>query len=159
MISRLPLFVISLGILAAIVGPLLWLGNLEPSTNETTLQCLDCSESDVIRVIDGDTLNTSDGRIRLYGVDAPEEGERCAPESSDRLRELAGSSVRLQKGPRERDSFERLLAYLYTEDGNSIDEMLIKEGLATAWTEDGQHRNFLVALEREARNNRTGCLW
>ena len=126
---------------------------------DTSLRCLDCAEEQVIRVIDGDTLDTTRGRIRLFGVDTQERGERCASKATDRLRELAGKTVRLEDGPRATDSFDRLLAYVYTKDGISIDETLILEGLATAWTRDGQHRDLLVNLEREARTQETGCLW
>ena len=128
-------------------------------TVETSLRCADCAEVQVIRVIDGDTLDTTRGRVRLFGVDTPERGERCASEATDRLEELAGDSVRLEDGPRNTDQFGRLLAYVYTADGVSIDETLIREGLATAWTQDGQHRDHLVALENDARRKYAGCLW
>ncbi len=44
---------------------------------------------------------------------------------------------------------------MYAEDGISIDEALIREGLATAWTRDGQHRAYLVDLERAGAG--AGC--
>ena len=128
-------------------------------TRETILRCIDCAEVRVIRVIDGDTLHTARGRLRLFGVDTPERGKRCASEATDRLRELAGGSVRLEDGPRLTGGGGRLLAYVYTQDGLSIDEILIREGLAIAWTEDGQHRDFLVGMEGEARREYSGCLW
>ena len=111
----------------------------------------------MVRIIDGDTLDTSRGRLRLFGVDASER-ERCAPEATDRPRELASEMVRLEDGPRLTDRYGRILAYVYTADGVSIDEALIREGLATAWTR-GQHRDLLVWLEREARRQGAGCLW
>ncbi len=91
-------------------------------------------------------------------VDTPERGQRCATEATERLRELAGSTVRLEDGPRLTDTYGRTLAYVYTVDGISIDAALIREGLA-AWTRDGQHRDMLVELEREAQMARAGCLW
>ena len=36
---------------------------------------------------------------------------------------------------------------------------MIREGLAEAWTRDGQHRDVLVGLEESVRQNRAGCLW
>ena len=125
----------------------------------TTLQCGNCREAQVLKVIDGDTLDTDLGRIRLFGVQSPEFGQRCASEATERLQELAGDSVRLQSGPRLTDESGRPLAYLYTKGGNSIDETLIREGLAEAWVIDGQHRDHLFGLEREARTNKVGCLW
>jgi len=62
------------------------------------------------------------------------------------MRELAGDTVRLGDGPRLTDTYGRTLAYVYTVGGISIDAALIREGLATAWTRDGQHRDRLVEL-------------
>ena len=129
------------------------------TATEASPKCVDCAENQVIRVIDGDTLDTTRGRVRLFGVNTPERGDRCASEATDRLQELAGDSVRLEDGPRLTDQFGRLLAYVYTADGVSIDETLIREGMATAWTRDGQHRDYLVELENDARRNYAGCLW
>ena len=123
-----------------------------PDAVDTSLRCADCREVRVIRVIDGDTLDTSVGTVRLFGVDTPESGQRCAKEATERLRELADDVVRLEDGPRLTDPFGRKLAYVYAQDGISIDAVLISEGLATAWTRDGQHRDYLVGLEQEARS-------
>ncbi len=73
-------------------------------------------------------------------------------------RQLASSTVRLEDGPRLQGDFGRRLAYLYTADGLSIDVLMIGEGLAEAWTLDGQHRDTLVALGESARQNGAGCL-
>jgi len=123
------------------------------------LTCTDCTIMEVSRVIDGDTLVSGTERIRLYGIDAPEVGQRCASGATQRLRELAGNEVRVETGPRLRDAFGRQLAYIYTAQGESIDALLIIEGYAVAWERDGQHRDFLVELEREARLDGGGCLW
>jgi micrococcal nuclease len=113
----------------------------------------------VARVIDGDTFDTTHGRVRLYGVDTPELGEECFYEATERFAELAGESVRIELGPRRVDSFGRVLAYIYTEAGDSVDEILVQEGLALAWTGDGQHRDVLMAAESDARRQGVGCLW
>ena len=123
------------------------------------LRCPDCQLVSVSRIIDGDTLVTSVGRVRLYGIDAPEVGERCSGDATEELRRLAGNGVRVEDGPRLIDAFGRRLAYLYRMDGQSIDAALISGGYAVAWTRDGQHVERLMALESEARGARTGCLW
>ncbi len=125
----------------------------------TALCCQECQAVAVTGVIDGDTFDSSQGRVRLYGVDTPERGERCYDEAARRLRQLAGAQVRVESGPRARDPNGRLLYYVYTSSGESIDETLLREGLAVAWTSDGQHRDFLVRLEQEARQSGAGCLW
>ena len=55
--------------------------------------------------------------------------------------------------------YGRQLFYLYTESGESIDEMLVREGFGVAWTSDGQHRDIIVEAERQAKSADTGCLW
>ena len=92
---------------------------------------------------------TAHQSVRLFGVDTPERGEKCYGEATDRLRELAGGEVRVELGPRSRDRYGRLLYYVYTQDGDSIDEILVSEGLAKAWTRDGQHRDLLLSLDRK----------
>jgi micrococcal nuclease len=129
------------------------------SAPDTGLSCPDCRVIQVERVIDGDTFDSRQGRVRLYGVNTPERGKECFTEATERLEELAGDSVRVEEGPRTEDGYDRLLYYTYTEDGRSIDELLVREGLALAWTEDGQHRDLLIAVEAKARSEGSGCLW
>ena len=43
----------------------------------TELRCPDCPTLEVSRVIDGDTFDSPAGRVRLFGVDTPERGQRC----------------------------------------------------------------------------------
>ncbi len=130
-----------------------------PAEEQTMLRCIDCRTMSVQRVIDGDTFDTPSSRVRLFGVDTPERGKACFKEATNRLRSLVGSQVRVESGPRAQDRGGRLLLYVYTESGNSIDEILIREGLAVAWTRDGQHRDILVSLAKEAQTMGTGCIW
>jgi micrococcal nuclease len=119
--------------------------------------------AEVLRIIDGDTIQVRiDGeteRVRYYGIDTPEEGDDCYDEASDRNEALAGEVVLLLPDARDRDAFDRLLRYVFTAGGESIDARLIAEGLARAWTDDGTYRDQLVALEGEARAEGVGCLW
>ena len=126
---------------------------------ETELCCPDCDTLAVTRIIDGDTFESDRGRIRLFGIDTPELGQLCSREATVRLQQLSDNTVRVEPGPRSRDTYGRRLFYVYTESGESIDERLVREGLARAWSQDGQHRDLLVRLERAARQDSTGCLW
>ena len=134
------------------------LGRVGDQECRTVLCCEECPALRVSRVIDGDTFDSSAGRVRLFGVDTPERNERCYTEASRRLSRLAGTEVRVEAGPRTGDG-NRLLFYVYTKNGESIEERLVQEGLAQAWTRDGQHRDFLVGLEQSTRLSGTGCLW
>ncbi len=117
----------------------------------------------VLEVIDGDTINVRIGgreeRVRYYGVDTPERGERCFAEATGRNEALAGGRVLLLPDARERDDFGRLLRYVFTEEGVSLEARLIAEGLGVAWREGGAYRDELVALEAEVRAASAGCLW
>jgi len=97
--------------------------------------------------------------VRIAGIDAPEQGQACFAAATERLRELANSRVRVEPGPEKRDPYGRSLYYVYGLGGDSIDAIMIREGLATAWRKSGQHVETLRALEQTARDQRTGCLW
>ena len=116
----------------------------------------------VERVIDGDTLVVSSAgtslRVRVFGVAAPEVGQRCGSEATARLRALAGDEVRLATDRRQQDAFGRELRYLFTPTGRSIDAALIAEGAAAAWKDDGRFRDTLRTIEAEARRGHVGCL-
>ena len=130
------------------------------TATRVTLRCPDCEPIyKVSKIIDGDTFDISIGRVRIYGVDTPERGEACYDEATQRLVQLAENGVRVELGPRPIDPFGRSLFYVYTQDGRSIDEILIAEGLAEAVVRDGQYRDYLVSTERQAKAGGVGCLW
>ena len=132
---------------------------LDVSNCSTTICCSDCMEISVDRIIDGDTFQSANARIMLFGVDTPERGDQCFNEATERFKELAGDTVRMEFGPRQQDRYGRILYQVYNENGESIDEMLVREGLALAWTRDGQHWDVLVAAEEGARRGQRCCLW
>jgi micrococcal nuclease len=123
----------------------------------------DLTAASVTRIIDGDTLDVRvddrEERVRIFGIDTPERGDRCFSEAAQALESMAGASVLLRADARERDRGGRLLRYVYTSDGVSIDASMINAGMALAWTQDGALRDPLVALEAQARDLRRGCLW
>jgi micrococcal nuclease len=126
---------------------------------QTSISCPECQLVEVNRVIDGDTIDTSIGRLRFFGVDTPERGEECFTEATEFTRLLVGNQVRLENGSRLEDTYGRRLAYVFDRSGNSIDVQLIAGGFGVAWTRDGQHKDLLVGLEESAKSNRAGCLW
>lgn len=91
--------------------------------------------ADLIRVIDGDTVEVAGERIRLVEPDAPEIAKpRCNSElakgllASGRLRQLLKGQVRIERSGRT-DRYGRALASLLVPNGNVAD-ILIREGLA-----------------------------
>jgi endonuclease YncB( thermonuclease family) len=118
---------------------------------------------DVERIIDGDTLDVRAAgtglRVRVFGIDTPERGERCYTEATEQLGKLAGRSVRLVADARQQDSGGRELRYVFTPEGRSVDAALLDAGLAQAWREDGKLRDALVGIEANAKAAHRGCLW
>ena len=117
----------------------------------------------VEEVIDGDTLDVRAAdttlRIRVFGINTTERGDRCYSEGRAALQALARSEVRLLRDARLQDSGGRELRYLFTPGGKSIDAEMVGSGLAHAWRDDGAYREVLTAAEDEARASRRGCLW
>jgi micrococcal nuclease len=101
----------------------------------------------VTKVTDGDTLHISmDGRdetVRLIGINTPETVDPRRPvecfgkEASARMKEIAGGKiVRLEYDDSQslRDTYDRLLAYVYLEDGQMINRKMVAEGYAYEYT-------------------------
>jgi micrococcal nuclease len=131
---------------------------LPPNTN-----LADLKEARVIQVIDGDTINVDlEGklaRIRYFGINTPERGDRCYREATDRNETLIGSRVLLLPDARDQDGNGRLLRYVFLSDGTSVDATLVAEGFAQAWREDGRYKDQLLSIEDQARDASRGCLW
>jgi len=89
-------------------------------------------------VIDGDTIDVATvGRVRLLGIDAPEIGrvfDTAAPfaqEAKDRLTALVLHRwVTLESDGQPLDVYSRHLAYVMTGDGQFVNAMIVREGLA-----------------------------
>jgi micrococcal nuclease len=134
--------------------------------DHTTVFCTDparLERATLVRVVDGDTIvvdiDSVEERVRFFGIDAPERGEDCFDEATERVDELLDDHVLLLPDVRDRDRFDRLLRYVYTPDGLSLDAVLVAEGLAEAWRRDGDLRDAIVALEEMAVRAGEGCLW
>ncbi|MFQ5878763.1 MAG: thermonuclease family protein [Dehalococcoidia bacterium] len=119
----------------------------------------------VVAVVDGDTIEVllpgerKSATVRYYGINARERGQRCYQEATRRNQELVGEAVLLLPDARDKDRHGRLLRYVFGEDGTSIDSLLVAEGLAEAWREDGSFRAELIEIEEAARALELGCLW
>lgn len=124
----------------------------------------------VERVVDGDTVNLTDGtRVRMVGIDAPELGRRGNPDDPyardahqhlSTLLELGGHEIGLMVGEPERDRYGRLLAVAYTGRHGDLAAHLVRNGLAlvTAIPPLTDAWSCQREAERHARNARLG-LW
>ena len=125
-------------------------------------------ETVVERVVDGDTIVISGGeRVRMIGINTPEsvkeagEVEYFGIEASNFTKnKLGGKRVYLEKDVSNRDDYDRLLRYIYLEDGTFYNELIVKEGYAFAGTypPDVKYNEILHEAETYARKNNLG-LW
>lgn len=120
-------------------------------------------------VIDGDTFDLTDGRrIRMLGINAPEEGfgdkprEAHAAESTTWLRRrIEGHRVRLRIDSAKPDRYQRTLAWVYDLDGELLNAQMLREGQARLLDDFGLPLDLepvLRAAESDARILRLG-LW
>jgi micrococcal nuclease len=127
----------------------------------------------VTHIIDGDTIIVRmggvDEKVRLLGIDTPEVDESRGPvecygkEASEKTTSLLeGQSVYLETDPTQakRDSYDRLLAYVYTSDSTLINKILVEGGYAREYTYDEPYlfQADFKAAEKSARTKEQG-LW
>lgn len=91
-------------------------------------------------VIDGDTLELSDGRrVRLIGINTPELGRNGQPSEpyAQRARaalerQVAQPGLRLLVGEQPRDHYGRTLGHLFDAQGVNVEAQLLREGMGFA---------------------------
>ena len=114
------------------------------------------------RVVDGDTMEISGQRIRLYGIDTPEAKQTCqregvtwlcGAEATKTLKELIGSSdVSCTK--RDQDRYGRIVAVCHTK-GRDLNAAMVLSGMAVAYR---KYSTDYVVQEARAKAARRG-LW
>ena len=113
----------------------------------------------IARVMDGDTVELANGkRIRLLGIDAPEKGKFFYYSSKNKLEELIeGKRVSLEKDVTNKDSFGRLLRYIFIDDV-FVNEEMVRSGYATVYivNPDTKYSDRLLEAEDEARTSKSG---
>lgn len=122
----------------------------------------------VKRVVDGDTIELTDGRkLRYIGIDTPETVDPNRPsgcfgkEASNKNKELVeNKEIELEKDVSETDKFGRLLRYVYLTDTEMVNEKMVRDGYAFARTypPDVKYQEKLRQAEADARTNNRG-LW
>lgn len=128
---------------------------------------------EVEKVTDGDTIQViMDGtleRVRLIGINTPEtvdprrEVQCFGKEATERMKDLVdGRLVKLEFDESQgmRDSYDRLLAYVYLEDGQMVNRKMVAEGYAYEYTylTPYKYRDEFRELQMLAQNTGRG-LW
>jgi micrococcal nuclease len=129
----------------------------------------------ITKVIDGDTVETEDGKkVRYIGIDTPETKHpqkkigcygREASEANRRL--VLDKYVRLEKDVSETDRYGRLLRYVTVFDtpeatgsGLFVNEHLVRQGYAyvSTYAPDVRHADLFLQAQSEAQRGNRG-LW
>ncbi len=111
----------------------------------------------VLRAVDGDTLELANKeRVRMLGVNTPEEGEFNAEADFIFTKQLENKIILLERF--EKDQYGRTLGYVFYE-GVLFNEELLKNGLAHfySYSED-KYTPQLKKAEDFARENNLG-IW
>jgi endonuclease YncB( thermonuclease family) len=162
---------------------ILWFGTLSSASSAKDIAARDTDEflrslgldreyHKCIAVADGDTL-TLEGleTVRFIGVDTPEKNHPLLPvqfmskEASAFTEKIClGKKIRLEYDSYDKDkrgNYGRVLGYVYLEDGTFLQEELIKNGYAIAYTKyplDAGRKARFLAWEQAAKTRRVG-LW
>ena len=115
------------------------------------------------RIIDGDTIEITNERIRLHGIDAPESKQTCEwPSKTIQCGRLATLAlVNLTAGAvvtctiREKDRYGRWVAVCYDPDGFDIGRNMVHTGWALAYR---QYSTDYVGTEDKAKEAKRG-MW
>jgi len=85
----------------------------------------------ISKVIDGDTIELSNGEVvRLLGINAPEINELFGKDAKEFLSQLVeGKDAYLETDLRRRDSYGRILAFVFIE-GKNINVEMVRKGFA-----------------------------
>jgi len=114
-----------------------------------------------VRVVDGDTLVLGAEKVRLFGIDAPEKGQRCDPSGRNwacgdwaaaRLRTLVAGGVRCVA--MDQDRYGRIVARCQSA-GRDVGAEMVRLGAATAYR---RYSSDYIGQEAEAKAAARG-LW
>ncbi|MFC5337222.1 thermonuclease family protein [Leucobacter denitrificans] len=162
------LIVIVVGILMLVAGVLGFMTDEEfsssrpdaiPRSDETPFNDDDSTvtHATFISIVDGDTIETDLGTVRLIGIDTPERGECGYAEAAaviDQHIEVGDEILlRLPAGQNDTDRYERLLRYVSTQEGIDIGLTQLMAGSAVARydSQDGYPEHPQESSYREAQ--------
>lgn len=115
----------------------------------------------VLKVLDGDTIETSSGeKIRYLGINTPEKGQPFANEATKFNQDLvSGKKIDLEFDVQTKDRYGRTLAYVFTS-GIFVNLEIVKKGLAVSETiqPNVKHQDEIVNAQKDARDKCLG-IW
>lgn len=129
---------------------------LTPQTNQGF-------KAHVAHIVDGDTLDVyvagQRNRIRLWGIDAPEQDQPAGPRSHDYLAKLAPPGSTIVVYPLDTDEYDRTVAVAGLPNQPAVNYLMVRQGMAyvSDWP-DAQYNDCLDQAKRTALRFNTG-IW
>jgi len=112
----------------------------------------------VIRIIDGDTIETDNGTIRFLGINTPEKNKPYYQEAKDFLYLLENKTIQMIRDSEDLDKYQRKLRYVFYNN-ELINIKILENGLGTSFmTENLRYEKKLKKAEDYARKNKK-ALW
>ena len=127
-----------------------------PGTERVTLASVTDGDTVRVRLADG-TIE----KVRLIGINTPEIGECFADEATEAITVLLiGEQFTMTSDVSDRDRYDRLLRYLWLDDGTFVNESLVADGFALArdYPPDTTYTARLAAAQQRAETSGVG-LW
>ena len=118
-------------------------------------------QGNVVGVSNGDTLTVMrDGqavKVRLYGIDSPEKRQAFGTQAKQLTSELAFDKLVTVK-KKDIDKYGRIVGDVILPDGRSLNQELVRAGLAWWYRKYAPDNQILKDLEAETRSLKKG-LW
>jgi micrococcal nuclease len=120
-------------------------------------------ECSVSRLVDGDTFDCGENRIRLLLIDTPEMSQQPYGRAAlNALLQLlpTGSVVRLEYDIQRNDRYGRVLAYVHSHNGTFVNEAMARSGFAVplVYPPNIRHVDRIRVAAELAKAERVG-LW
>jgi micrococcal nuclease len=130
----------------------------EPESTSDTIKDFKKEPALVLEIIDGDTIKTDIGEVRLLGVNTPEKGKPLYHAAKQFLKQIENKSIELLRDKEDLDRYERKLRYVFYQ-GRLINLEIIEQGLGTTFMEEGlEYESKLFRAELAAKSQEVG-LW
>src|SRR3989344_3275188 len=143
-------------IFLAIIILLIDLAYFYPKLTGTGKAVYEIKTANMTRAIDGDTIETDIGTIRLLGINTPEKKQDYYEDAKEFLKQYEGKEVEIEI--HEKDKYNRTLGYVYFNN-ILLNKEILQEGLANLYVYDKDgYFSELEKSEKEAREQEKG-LW
>jgi len=116
----------------------------------------------IVGVTDGDTLtaldaNNTEAKLRLHGIDAPEDGQAFGAKAKQHASDLAfGKTVEIKII--DTDRYGRFVATITLPDGTVLNDAMVRDGMAWWYEQYAPKDTILKSYQETAKKEKRG-LW